>query len=305
MKILVTGGCGFIGSHIVDQLIDENHQVLVVDNLSTGSREHLNSRAKLVMQDITEAGLLPIFQHFQPEVVIHEAAQIDVKISVEEPDFDAYVNVVGTVKVLECCRKTGVRKVIYASSAAIYGDPLRLPVDEEHPKNALSFYGISKRIPEDYIKVYHDLCGLDYTILRYANVYGERQNAHGEGGVVAIFSKRLQNGAPIRIFGDGEQIRDFVYVRDIAKANILAIAAGDGETMNVAREEATAVNQLLSAMEEAFGKKAQAVYREPARDCDIVHSYLDHQRMREVFGWTPEFSLQEGLRSMAESLESK
>lgn len=169
----------------------------------------------------------------------------------------------------------------------------------------MSFYGISKRIPEDYIKVYHDLYGLDYTILRYANVYGERQNAHGEGDVVAIFSKRLQNGAPIRIFGDGEQTRDFVYVQDIAKANVLAIAAGDGETMNVARAEATAVNQLLSAMEEAFGKKAQAVYREPARDCDIVHSYLDHQRMREVFGWTPEFSLQEGLRSMAESLESK
>lgn len=302
MRVLITGGCGFIGSHIVDQLIEANHEVLAVDNLSTGKRENLNDKADLAVQDITKSGLLAIFQEFQPEVVIHEAAQIDVKTSVEEPDFDALVNIVGTVKILECCKKTGVKKIVYASSAAIYGDPIVLPVTEEHPKSPLSAYGISKRIPEEYIHLYHRLYGLDYTILRYANVYGERQDAHGEGGVVAIFSDRLQKGLGVKIFGDGEQTRDFVYVRDIAKANVLAVTGGDNQTMNVSRNEATSVNALLSTMEKAFDCLPVAREHAPARDCDIAHSYLDNQRLEEVFGWTPEYDLEDGLRLMSHSL---
>lgn len=304
MKIIVTGGCGFIGSHIVDQLIEANHEVLVVDNLSTGKRENLNEQSRLVVCDITESGLLAIFLEFQPEVVIHEAAQIDVKTSVEKPDFDAQVNIVGTVNVLECCRAAGVRKIVYASSAAIYGNPMALPITEDHQKEPLSAYGISKRIPEDYIQLYHRLYGLTYTVLRYANVYGERQDAHGEGGVVAIFSDRLKKGQGVNIFGDGEQTRDFVYVRDIAKANVLAVSMGDNQTMNVSRNEATSVNTLLAAMQDAFGANTSDVEYLPVRDCDIDHSYLDHQKMKNVFAWTPEYSLLEGLRSMAAYLIS-
>lgn len=304
MRILVTGGCGFIGSHIVDQLVEAHHQVLVVDNLSTGKRVNLNRKARLVVQDITEPGLMSIFEVFQPQVVIHEAAQIDVKTSVEKPDYDAQVNIVGTVNVLECSRKAGVEKVIYASSAAIYGNPVALPVTETHPKEPLSAYGISKRIPEEYIQLYHRLYGLKFTILRYANVYGDRQDAHGEGGVVAIFADCLRSGRDIKIYGDGEQTRDFVYVRDIAKANVLAIHAGDNQIMNVSRNEATSVNSLLTSMEEAFRTSASVVEYLPARECDIDHSYLDHQQLQKALGWTPEFSLREGLQSMAEQLFS-
>jgi len=304
MKILVTGGCGFIGSHIVDLLIQDNHEVLVVDNLSTGKRENLNEKARLVVCDITEPGLEAVFHEFHPEVVIHEAAQIDVKTSVEKPDFDAQVNIVGTVNVLECCRAAGVRKIVYASSAAIYGNPMALPITEDHQKEPLSAYGISKRIPEEYIQLYHRLYGLTYTVLRYANVYGERQDAHGEGGVVAIFSDRLKKGQGVNIFGDGEQTRDFVYVRDVAKANVLAVSMGDNQTMNVSRNEATSVNTLLAAMQDAFGANTSDIEYLPVRDCDIEHSYLDHQKMQNVFAWTPEYSLLEGLRSMAAYLIS-
>lgn len=304
MRVLVTGGCGFIGSHIVDLLVEANHEVLVVDNLSTGRMENLNKRAKLKVHDITEPGLLEIFQAFRPEAVIHEAAQIDVKTSMEKPEDDAQVNVIGTVKVLECCRKTGVQKIIYASSAAIYGNPITLPVSEEHPKKPMSAYGISKRIPEEYIQLYHRLYGINYTILRYANVYGERQDAHGEGGVVAIFAAQLKKGLGVKIFGDGSQTRDFIYVRDIAKANLLALQSSENWIVNVSRNEASTVNKLLETMQDAFDQKASEIEYLPARKCDIEHSYLDNQLLSKTLNWKPEYSLRDGLQSMADHIFS-
>ena len=292
MKVLVTGGCGFIGSHIVDGLVAAGHTVAVADNLSTGNIENLNVSAKFYQVDIKSEEFRAAVEEFAPEVIYHEAAQIDIQKSIRDSAFDAETNVVGTVKVLEAVRDFGVKKIIYASSAAVYGNPEYLPVDENHPKTPMSFYGISKFTPEYYIKTFSDMYGFKYTILRYANVFGVRQDPKGEGGVVSIFTDKLLHGETPIIFGDGEQTRDFIYVGDIAGANLAALTKGDNEIINVSNCKKTTVNELVESMSDG---KVRAEYRE-ARAGDILHSYLDNTKLRTVLGYEPKYSLPEGVK---------
>ena len=296
MKILVTGGCGFIGSHIVDQLVAAGHTVAIADNLSTGSKKNLNPAAKLFEVDVRDAALRNVFEAFRPEVVYHEAAQIDIAKSIEDVGFDASINVLGSVRVLECCRDYKVRKIIYASSAAVYGDPAYLPVNEVHPIAPMSYYGVSKFTPELYIKTFAHLYGLAYTILRYANVYGIRQDPKGEGGVVSIFTDKLRRGEMPCIYGDGEQTRDFIYVADIAAANVAALTHGDNEIINVSTNLRTSVNELLAIMSD--GKVAGEHL--PARAADIPHSALDNTKAKTLLGWAPRYPLHEGLKKTME-----
>lgn len=294
MKALVSGGAGFIGSNLVDVLVSEGHQVSVVDNLSTGRFENLNPGANFYKVDITSPELFEVIDREKPEIVFHLAAQIDIQQSLRNPVFDAGVNILGTVNLLEACRNTNVKKVIYSSSAAVYGEPLYLGVDEKHPVDPMSYYGISKHVPEHYLKVYAQLYGLDYTVLRYANAYGPRQIAKGEGGVIAIFIDRLLEGNAPMIFGDGEQTRDFIFVQDIVNANLKAAQAGSGEILNVSCAYQTTVNELYKMIKSRMNTDLEPIYQD-ARKGDILHSYLENKRTKEVLGWEPVHSLEQGL----------
>ncbi|NLW24783.1 MAG: SDR family oxidoreductase [Clostridia bacterium] len=294
MNVLVTGGAGFIGSHIVDKLINEGLDVVVIDNLSTGKLENLNENAKFYNLDITSNQLSTIFQQEKIDVVIHQAAQIDVQKSLQDPVYDSKVNINGTVNLLECCRKYNVSKIIYASSAAVYGKPEYLPIDEKHPIQPMSFYGISKFTPENYFRIYKELYGLNYTILRYSNIYGPRQDSKGEGGVIAIFIDKLLNEQTPIIFGDGEQTRDFLYVEDVAEANFRAIFKGDGEILNISTNTRISVNQLYTELTKILQLDFKPVYRE-ARPGDILHSSLNNQKAIQILNWQPKYTFSEGL----------
>jgi len=294
MKVLITGGAGFIASHLTDELIQQGHEVAVLDNLSTGKREFLNPNALFYYKDITDPSIEHVFSEFNPQIIYHHAAQIDVQHSLRDPVHDANVNILGTIAILEQSRKYGVQKIIYASSAAVYGPPDALPVDESHPVRPLSYYGISKHTPEHYIQAYANLYGLDYTILRYANAYGIRQDPKGEGGVISIFLDKLLNGQTTVIYGDGEQTRDFVYVKDIVAANIAAMTRGSRGLFNISRNKQTSVNELLSIMNEILGINAIPRYA-PERPADIVHSRLNNEAAIRELQWKPEFSVRQGL----------
>lgn len=294
-KVLVTGGAGFIGSNIVDKLIDEKYYVVVIDNLSTGKIENINKAAVFYGCDITDLERLKIiFRTEEPDYVIHHAAQISVQNSVSNPSNDAKNNILGTLNLLECCREFGVKKIIYASSAAVYGDPEYLPIDEKYSVNPLSPYGISKHTPEHYMEMYAELYGLNYTVLRYSNAYGPRQDPLGEGGVVAIFTNNLLLGKPLVIYGDGKQTRDFIYVEDIAKANIIALSRGDREIYNISTSSQTSVNELSEILNEINQSVIKPVYL-PERHGDIKDSYLSNEKALNQLGWKPEFSLYQGL----------
>jgi UDP-glucose 4-epimerase len=296
MRVLVTGGAGFIASHIVDELVKLKHHVCIVDNLSAGKDENINQKAIFYKYSITDMDKLKlVFEVEQPEVVIHHAAQINIQNSLSKPAFDAENNIVGTINILECCKEFGIRKIIYPSSAAVYGDPKYLPVDENHPIDPISFYGISKHTPEHYIKIYSKLYGFKYTIFRYANVYGIRQDPKGEGGVVSIFIGKLLNNETTFIFGDGEQTRDFIYVKDIVQANMLALHKGDNELLNISTNKAVTVNELFKVIKNISGSEVDVIYKEE-RKGDIVHSYLDNKRAEEKLGWEIEFNMEDGIR---------
>lgn len=295
MKILVTGGAGFIASHIVDALVTEGNQVAVVDNLSTGKMENLNPQVNFYKLDITTPELLEVMAKEKPEFVFHLAAQTDVQTSIREPLLDAQINILGTINVLEACRLNGVKKIIYSSSAAVYGTPQYLGIDEEHPVGPLSGYGVSKHTVEHYLKAYNELYGLNFTVLRYANIYGPRQDAKGEGGVIAIFVDKLMAGQQPIIYGDGEQTRDFVYVGDVVKANLKALQAGDGEIINVSCQTQTSVNELYAEIKQLIGSQLEPIYKE-ARNGDILHSYLNNNKIRECLSWEPSYTLSEGLQ---------
>ncbi|WP_068776172.1 NAD-dependent epimerase/dehydratase family protein [Paenibacillus sp. FJAT-26967] len=303
MKVLVTGGAGFIGSHVVDQLIQENHQVVITDNLSTGNEEYLNPEAKFYHVSIESDDMKAIFASESPEVVIHLAAQIDVQKSLHDPQYDAAINILGTIHLLELCKTHQTRKFIYSSSAAVYGNPNYLAIDEQHPIQPLSSYGISKYTPEKYIRMYADLTGLDYTILRYANVYGARQIPKGEGGVVSIFVDKLLVGESPVIFGDGLQTRDFIYVGDVARANIAAMYGGSREVVNISTNSPTSVSDLYSIIADIY-KTDLRPQLAPAREGDILHSYLDNSKAAQVLGWKPQISLLEGLNKTVEYYQS-
>lgn len=294
-KVLVTGGAGFIGSHLVDRLIQEGCSVSIIDNLSTGSLDNVNKNAKFYEMDIRDSEISKVFEAERPEYVFHHAAQRDVKKSLEDPVSDSDVNIIGTVNILENCRRYDVYKHIYPSSAAVYGMPEYLPLDELHSINPISYYGISKYTPEQYIKVYSDIYGMKYTIFRYANVYGIRQDPKGEGGVVAIFMEKLMKGKIPVIYGDGEQTRDFIYVDDIVEANIKALCYGDNETMNISNNIPVSVNELYSLIMDMLEIEQDAEHA-GERAGDIRYSCLDNSKAMKLLDWKPKYSIKEGLR---------
>lgn len=304
MKVLITGGAGFIGSHIADSLIEKGQKVVIVDNLSTGSTENINPKAQFYKVDITQEEIYKVFEGEKPEYVIHHAAQINVQNSLLNPFLDAEINILGTINVLESCRRYGVKKVIYASSAAVYGVPEYLGIDEYHRVQPISFYGISKHTPEHYIELYNNLYGLNYTILRYANVFGERQVSSGEGGVVAIFFDKLLKNENVIIFGDGTATRDYIYVKDVVRANLHAIEKGTNEVINIGTGIGTTVNELFEITKNLSGTNITPIYGKP-RDGDIKDSLFDVRKANVVLGWEPQYTLTEGLKCMMDYYVAK
>lgn len=303
MKILVTGGAGFIGSNIVDAYIAAGHDVVVLDNLSTGRIKNLNKKAEFVQLDIQD-DLSALFSEHKFDVVNHHAAQMDVRRSVEDPIFDARTNVLGFINILQNCAKSGVNKVIFASSGgAIYGEQDYFPADEKHKTQPYSPYGITKLVGEKYLFFYHLTYNLNYVVLRYANVYGPRQNPHGEAGVVAIFTKKLLDGEQPVINGDGKQTRDFVFVRDVVKANMLALDYEQSDIFNVGTGVETNVNQLYQAINKLTGKNMPEKHA-PAKEGEQMRSVVDHTKIQTVLGWKQDYDLEQGLKETVEYFRS-
>ena len=295
MKVVVTGGAGFIGSHVVDAYVAAGHWVVVVDNLSTGKRERVHPEARLVEMDVNDPALVDLFRVERPDVVNHHAANPNVALSVREPVFDATQNILGTLNVLEAARQVGAGKFIYISSGgAMYGNPERLPADETLPSSPVSPYGLSKDTGERYVRLYGKEYGLRWTNLRYANVYGPRQDPLGEAGVIAIFCRNLLEGVAPEIHWDGEQSRDFVYVGDCARANLLALKAGHGQAYNVGTGVGTSINALFRTLMEVMGRNLTPRHG-PRRPGDARHSYLDCTKIERELGWRAEMGLREGL----------
>ncbi len=303
MRALVTGGAGFIGSTLVDRLLTEGHDVDVVDDLSSGKLANLSearaaSQGKVTFHqiDVRDPGIVELFARRRPEVVFHLAAQIDVRVSVERPTFDADVNIVGGVNVIEAARLAGARKVVFASSGGtIYGQVADddLPVTEAHPQVPLSPYGVAKKCVGDYLVAYRALHGLEFTALALANVYGPRQDPHGEAGVVAIFAGRLLDGVPCTIFGDGAQTRDYVFVDDVVDAFVRASERGGGLVLNIGTGNETSVVELYRVMAEAAGVEVEPVFAE-ARLGELARSSLNPARASLQLGWEPWTTLPEG-----------
>jgi UDP-glucose 4-epimerase len=303
LKVLVTGGAGFIGSHIVPKLIAKNWPVVIVDDLSSGLVTNVHPSARLEKLDITKDDLRPLFAAERFDAVIHLAAQTGVPKSVAAPDFDCAVNILGTVNLLEACRHTGVRRVIFASSAAVYGDADAIPLTESTASQPTSFYGLSKLTAEKYLHLYRELFGLEYIVLRYANVYGERQGDGGEGGVVSIFARRLAAGQPIDIFGDGGQTRDFVYAGDVAEANCQALVTPAANAVyNISTQSETSVSELAALMAKVAGREL-ILNRQPPREGDIYRSTLANQAAVTKLGWQPATPLLQGLEATYRSLQ--
>ena len=300
LKALVTGGAGFIGSHLVDRLLFEGFQVAIIDNLSAGKIQNLNSAATFYHADITQTAADEIFVREQPDLVFHLAARVSVAGSAQHPVDNAEVNVIGTLKLLEAARKIGLEKFIFASTGgAIYGDPEDNPCSEKTAVEPVSPYGLSKHVGEEYIALYHRLYRLNFTNLRYGNVYGPRQDPHGEAGVVPIFIEAMLNGNPPQIFGDGEQERDFIYVDDIVEANIQAINGGHNRTMNIGTGVGTSINRLYDLLKGSLNFHHDAE-RRPRRHGDVHKIFLDCSEALEHLGWTPGTALEEGLRKTVE-----
>jgi UDP-glucose 4-epimerase len=297
MNVLVSGGAGFIGSHIVDGLVAARHDVSIVDSLVTGRREQAHPAARLHVVDIRDAELGPVVESLRPEVVVHAAAQVSVARSVVDPMADAAVNVLGTIALLEHCRRAQVRRMVYVSTGgAAYGDTEVIPTPETHPARPVSPYGISKVTGERYVELWRDLSGGEAVVLRLANVYGPRQNAEGEAGVVAIFTERALAGQPCIVNGDGGQTRDFVFVSDVAAAVQRAVEARDvGGILNIGTGRETSVNDILAELERALGRPVTRRHG-PARPGEQRRSVLDQRLAEQRLGWKPVMALSEGLR---------
>jgi UDP-glucose 4-epimerase len=297
MEILITGGAGFIGSHILAQLQRRRDMdVVVFDNLSSGSKEHVPAGMELVEGDICdEAAVDALFADHHFDAVVHLAAQTMVPFSVDHPVEDCQINLEGVLHVLEACRTHGTGHILFSSSAAVYGDNLHIPLKETERLVPTSPYGITKMTTEHYLRVYHELYGMDATIFRFANVYGERQGEKGEGGVVSIFCKLLSQRQGITVFGDGNQTRDFVYVGDIAQAIIRALPLKGCHTMNVSTGQETSINDLIRSFEKAVGYTVPVQYTAP-RTGDILRSVLSNEALKRDLGFVPEMDLEEGIR---------
>jgi UDP-glucose 4-epimerase len=295
MKVLVTGGAGFIGSRIADRLLTEGHEVVILDDLSAGHVENLPIRSRFYQMDLRSPWLDELFRIERPEAVVHQAAQASVRRSVEDPVFDAGVNVLGTAALLQASTHHGVRRFLFASTGgAIYGDADVLPTPEDHPALPVSPYGAAKLAGEVYLRTFHALSGLSYAALRYANVYGPRQDPHGEAGVVAIFTRRLLAGETARITGDGKQTRDFVYVGDVADANARALTSDAVGSFNVGTGVETDINTIFQQLKRLSGSD-QPEEHGPVMPGEQRRSVVDARKIEKVLGWRPQTSLEAGL----------
>lgn len=297
MKVLVTGGAGFIGRHTVKRLVEEGEQVVVVDTALAGNPRKMDESVRFYATDIVSEELEAIFAEERPDAVIHLAAQTSVRRSLHNPTADAETNILGTIRLLQQCVRFGVRRIVFASSAAVYGNPDYLPIEEAHGTEPLSFYGVSKRVSEMYIQSFSERYGLNYAILRYANVYGIRERRTGEDGVLTAFVERLVAGLPLEVYGDGLQTRDFVYVKDVAEANVLALRCAGSQVLNISSGHGISLLEALGMLKEMSGRNVQPQFR-PAQAGDIEQSVLDNGKARDILWWEPKYSLYDGLSEM-------
>ncbi len=300
MKVMVTGGAGFIGSHLVDRLIQDGHEAVVVDNLSTGKRKHVNRAARFYKLDVQSPRLERVFRKERPSVLMHLAAQMDIRRSVEDPIFDAQSNILGTINVLEQAVRHGSRKVVFASSGgAIYGEQEVFPAPESHPTRPLSPYGISKLAGEFYLAYYQQHSGIQYVSLRYSNVYGPRQDPHGEAGVVAIFTQKMLSGEQPIVNGTGRQTRDFVFVEDVVDAHLAVMGKDVQGCYNVGVGEETSINELFGMLADLTKSGSKQVHG-PAKKGEQARSVVDSTKLRQELGWEPRTPLSEGLSRTVE-----
>ncbi|MDR3257035.1 MAG: NAD-dependent epimerase/dehydratase family protein [Endomicrobium sp.] len=297
MKVLITGGAGFIGSNIADVLIKKGHVVVVLDNLSSGKKENINKQAGFYKIDVFDKkAVKDVFNKEKPQIVIHNAAQIDVRKSVADPFFDAEVNILGSINVLNSCVENRVKKIIFASSGGtIYGECNNSAPNEESKINPMSPYGIAKNSVENYIKFYSAVHGLSYIILRYGNVYGPRQDPHGEAGVIAIFAAKMLKNEEIMVFGDGKQMRDYVYVADVVNANLKALIKGKNQIINIGTSKALSINELVRVMSKISGYSKKAIYK-PKRDGELFKSFVNISKAKKLLSWEPKFNIESGIK---------
>lgn len=303
MKVLITGGAGFIGSHIVDLLIEHGHEVIVIDNLTTGKLNNVHPQAIFHQFDITDTRLDEILKDHIPDIIIHQAAQAYVQKSMEDPLFDSKVNISGTLNLLQFAKRHQIRKFIYASSGSVYGEPPISKLKESHPASPVSFYALSKYMGEMYTRFFHEQYLLDYTILRYANVYGPRQKLTGEGRVIPFFIENMKKGIPPVIYGDGEQTRDFIYVKDVAEVTVLAMNKGSQQTFNIGTGSGTSINHLFMQLAQILKYTLPAKYQSE-RAGDVKHSSLDVSKAQIELGWHPTYALKQGLYETVKHYES-
>jgi UDP-glucose 4-epimerase len=298
VKILVTGGAGFIASHVADACIAAGHDVAILDDLSRGSMKNVNPKARFHRGDVRDHDFVEhVFSTEKPEAINHHAAQMDVRRAVEEPVFDASVNIIGSIQLLEASVRHKVRRFVYISTGgAVYGEPKEFPVPEDYPINPITPYGISKHTVEHYLFLYNVLYGLPYVVLRYGNVYGPRQSSKGEAGVFAIFCEQMLAGIQPVIYGDGSKVRDYVYVEDVARANLLALEKGDGGIFNIGNGVPTRDDEVFRVVRDNLGLTTLQPKHVDKRPGEIDRIWLDTTKARRVLGWEPRFSLQEGAR---------
>lgn len=294
MRITVTGGAGFIGSHLVDRLIEDGHTVQVIDNLYTGNKEFVHSKAQFIELDIRDPKLYSVLEEFRPDYIFHEAAQTEVSTSMSNPMLDCDINLMGLINLLNAAVKLDVKKFLMPSSAAVYGNLDTLPLNEEMIGNPSSFYGLTKLTTEHYLRIYHEAFGLPYICYRYSNVFGPRQGNGGEGGVISIFAKAIVQGSPIIIYGDGKQTRDFIYVDDVVEANILGMQHQVTGIYNVSTGISSSVNLLVDEFRNISGKDIEVVYDKP-RLGDIRDSVLATDKSEKELLFTAKYNLHDGL----------
>jgi UDP-glucose 4-epimerase len=305
MKVLVTGGAGFIGSHIVDALIEQHHQVVVVDNLATGFLENVNHGATFYKMSICDAELTDVFERERPDIVSHQAAQMVIAKSVAKPIFDAQENILGSLNVILNCVRSGVKRIIYASSGgAIYGEPQYLPIDENHPINPISQYGVSKHAVEHYLYVYGLQHGLSYVVLRYPNVYGPRQNPDGEAGVVAKFAGQMLKKERPTIFGSGDKTRDYIHVSDVVAANLLAMEQGNNAIYNIGTGVETSDQEMFDTLAKVLGYSGNPIYA-PVRTGEVYRICLDATKAQKELCLPAQLSLEEGLLQTASYYQAR
>jgi len=304
MKIAVTGGAGFIASHIADAYLSLGHDVVIIDNLSTGKRENIPANARFIEMDVNDPGIPALFMEEKFDIVNHHAAQMDVRVSVQDPTYDARINILGGINIYESALRSGVKKIIFASSGGtVYGEQEYFPADERHPTKPISPYGIAKLSNEQYLYYYAHVHGLPSVAFRYANIYGPRQNPHGEAGVIAIFAQKLLRGEQPVINGDGLQTRDYVYVGDVVAANILALQPQMIGAYNIGTGIETDVNTLFGHLRDLTQSTCEEQHA-PAKQGEQLRSVLSHERIFASFGWTPKMDLVEGLSKTVDSFRS-